>query len=305
MPPVAKSRRGLMDRPVLLLLLTTLFWGGNAVAGRLAVDQVSPAQLTLLRWVVAGALLLPLTWRQLVPAWPLLRPRLGYLIAMGTLGYTTYNLLYYAAAHVTSAINIAIVTASSPIFVLAAGAGLLGGRVRGLQWLGAGIALGGILTVASGGSWTTLAALAFNRGDLMVLVASALYAGYSLALRHRPAVAPMVFLAAIVPAAALSALPAVVAELVQGRAALPTLQGLAVIAYVGLFPSLLAQAYYVRAVELIGAARAGLYTNLTPVFGAGLAWLGLGEHFGWHHAVALVLVVAGIGLSEWSARRRR
>jgi len=293
-----------MDQPTLLMLLTTLFWGGNAVAGRLAVDQVSPAQLTLLRWVVAGGIILPITWRQLLAAWPLLRRYLPFLAAMGALGYTTYNILYYSAAHVTSAINIAIVTASSPIFMLAGGRALLGSRVRGLQWVGAGVAFGGILAVASGGSWATLAALSFNRGDLMVLAASALYAGYSLALRRRPAVPPLVFLAAIVPAAALSALVPVVVELARGGASPPTAQGLAVVAYVGLFPSLLAQVFFVRAVELIGAARAGLYTNLTPVFGAALAWLGLGEHFGWHHGLGLLLVVAGIFLSEFSARPR-
>lgn len=293
-----------MDQPTVLMLLTTLFWGGNAVAGRLAVDEISPAQLTLLRWVIAGGVVLPMTWRQLLAAWPLLRRHLPFLAAMGALGYTTYNVLYYSAAHLTSAINIAIVTASSPIFMLAGGRALLGSHVRGLQWLGAGVALCGILAVASGGSWAALAALSFNLGDLMVLAASALYAGYSLALRRRPAVPPLVFLAAIVPAATLSALVPVAVELARGGARLPSPQGLAVVAYVGLFPSLLAQVFFVRAVELIGAARAGLYTNLTPVFGAGLAWLGLGEQFGWHHAVGLLLVVAGIGLSEFSARPR-
>lgn len=293
-----------MDHPTLLMLLVTLFWGGNAVAGRLAVDQVSPAQLTLLRWVVAGAIILPMTWRELAEAAPMLRRRMAFLAAMGTLGFTTYNILYYSAAHVTSAVNIAIVTASSPIFMLAGGRALLGGRVRGLQWLGAGVAFCGLLAVASGGSLRALAALSFNHGDLMVLAASALYAGYSLALRRRPAVGALVFFAAIVPAAVISALVPAGIELASGEARMPTAQGFAVIVYVGLFPSLLAQVFFLRAVELIGAARAGLYTNLTPVFGAGLAWLGLGERFGWHHALGLVAVVAGIGLAEYSARRR-
>lgn len=293
----------MMDRPALLMLLTTLFWGGNAVAGRLAVDQVSPEQLTLLRWLIAGSLIVPLTWRQIVAAWPQLRRRLGFLMAMGALGFTAYNILYYWAAHVTSAVNIAILTASSPIFVLAGGRAAAGAPVRGLQWLGAGIAFCGLLAVASGGSWAMLASLSFNLGDLMIVAASALYAGYSVALRRRPAVPPFVFFAAIAPAAVLSALIPFGFELARGVASLPTAQGVAVVIYVGVFPSLLSQVYFVRAVELIGPARAGLYTNLTPVFGAGLAWLGLGEAFGWHHALALVLVLSGIALSEVSARR--
>jgi drug/metabolite transporter (DMT)-like permease len=291
-----------MDRPALLLVLTTLFWGGNAVAGRLAVDQVSPAQLTLLRWVVAGGIILPMTARAVARSWPLLRRQLPYLAAMGALGFTSYNLLYYSAAHVTSAINIAIVTASTPVLMLAGGRLVLRARIRPLQWAGAAVAFGGIVAVASGGSWTNLARLAFNHGDLMVLAASALYAGYSLALRRRPQVGPLVFFASIVPAAVVTALVPVVVELSAGTARWPTPMGLAVVLYVGLFPSLLAQVFFVRAVELIGPARAGLYTNLTPVFGAGLAWLMLGEQPGAHHALGLVLVLAGIALSELSAR---
>ena len=37
----------------LLLLLTTLFWGGNAIAGKLAVGHISPMLLTAARWGIA------------------------------------------------------------------------------------------------------------------------------------------------------------------------------------------------------------------------------------------------------------
>ena len=40
-----------------LLLVTALFWGGNSVAGKLAVGHVSPLLLTTLRWGIAAALL--------------------------------------------------------------------------------------------------------------------------------------------------------------------------------------------------------------------------------------------------------
>src|SRR5215211_5148791 len=47
----------LSGRPYLLLTLTMLMWGGNAVAGRLAVGEVSPMALTGLRWVAQVAVL--------------------------------------------------------------------------------------------------------------------------------------------------------------------------------------------------------------------------------------------------------
>lgn len=292
-----------MDRPVLLAVATSLFWAGNAVAGRLAVDQITPAQLTLLRWLIAGSIMLPLTARQLAAAWPLLRRRIPYLAAMGALGFTAYNVLFYAAAHSTTAINIAILSGATPVLVLAGARVVFGMAVAPLQWLGAAVALCGVLAVASGGSLANLAGLEVNRGDLIVFAANVFYAGYSLGLRARPAVGPLVFFAAIVPAAVASALVPAAVELAAGRASWPTLQGLAVLAYVGLFPSLLAQVFFVRAVDLIGAARTGLFTNLIPIFAAGLAWLVLGERPGWHHAVGLALVLAGLALSERAARR--
>ena len=58
-----------------------------------------------------------------------------------------------------------------------------------------------------------------------------------------------------------------------------------------------------RAVDLIGAGRAGLFINLVPVFGAGLAVLILGERFQLFHGIGLALVITGIALSEIVARR--
>jgi len=43
------ATRGLFGNAYLLLVLTTLGWGGNAVAGRLAVGEISPLVLTTFR----------------------------------------------------------------------------------------------------------------------------------------------------------------------------------------------------------------------------------------------------------------
>jgi drug/metabolite transporter (DMT)-like permease len=78
----------------------------------------------------------------------------------------------------------------------------------------------------------------------------------------------------------------------------PTAKGLAVLLYVGLFPSLLSQIFFMRGVELIGPGRAGLFVNLVPVFGAMMAVALLGEPFALYHAAGLVLVLGGIALAE-------
>lgn len=70
------------------------------------------------------------------------------------------------------------------------------------------------------------------------------------------------------------------------------------VAFVGLGPSLLSQLCFMRGVELIGPNRAGLFVNLVPIFGAGLAVLVIGEPFGPVQAAALALVLGGIACAE-------
>jgi drug/metabolite transporter (DMT)-like permease len=76
-----------------------------------------------------------------------------------------------------------------------------------------------------------------------------------------------------------------------------------VVIYIIIFPSLIAQAFYIRAVELIGANRAGLFINLLPIWGAVLAVAILGEEVHLYHAIALIMILAGISLAEYGGRK--
>ena len=79
---------------------------------------------------------------------------------------------------------------------------------------------------------------------------------------------------------------------------MPTLQGLLVTAWIAIFPSFLAQVFYLRGIDLIGPGRAGVFVNLVPVFSAILAVALIDEPFAAYHAVALVLVIGGIWLAQ-------
>ena len=306
-PPAPFSRSTLWawldHRPGLLLVLTTLIWGSNAVAARLAVDQVSPMMLTCARWVVACTALWFVARRPLVASGPLLRPRAGYLVLMGVAGFTGFNALFYTAAHHTSAVNLTIIQGVVPVLVLLGGALVLRLRVSALQALGVVLTLAGVVVVASRGQWQVLRTLDLNAGDLAVLLASVLYAGYTLGLRAKPAVSPLVFFAAVAAVAALASLPLLACEVAAGRFFWPTLQGWLIILYVGLLPSFVSQITFIRAVELIGPARAGVFYNLTPVFGPALAVLMLGEQLRLYHVAALAMVLGGIWVAERLGRR--
>lgn len=288
----------LYGRAYLLLALTMLTWGGNAVAGRMAVGEVSPMALTTLRWTIP-VLVLGFALRRQLPAHrDALRERWRSIGLMGALGFTAFNALLYLAAHHTTAVNITILQGAIPVFVLL-GAFLFHRTViRGRQIAGVAVTLLGALIVASRGAPSTLLGLAFNLGDLWMLVACALYAGYTLGLRRKPAVPGLVLFTALAGVALLTSLPLLAYEVASGAVRWPTPKGWLIVLYIGLLPSFVAQVWFMRGVELIGPGRAGLFVNLVPVFGALLAVLVLGEPFAAYHALALTLVLGGIWLAE-------
>jgi drug/metabolite transporter (DMT)-like permease len=288
----------LYGRPFLLLILTMLMWGGNAVASRLAVGHISPMALTSLRWLGVCLVLVPLMRRQVAGALPELLPRWRYIVVMAALGFTVFNALMYAAAHHTSAVNLTILQGSVPVLVLIGSLAWFGTPIRAVQILGVAVTLIGVITVAARGEFETLATLAFNIGDVWMMFACAAYAGYTVALRKRPAVSGFVFFTAMAGIAFVLTWPLLAWEVVRGTVLWPDARGWAILVYVALFPSLLSQIFYMRGVELIGPGRAGLFVNLVPVFGAMLAVVILGEPFRLYHAVSLALVLGGIWLAE-------
>jgi drug/metabolite transporter (DMT)-like permease len=296
------AARGAQPLAWLLLTVTSLCWGANAIFARLAVGEVSPMALVGLRWLFVVALLAVIARRGLVADWPGLRPHLGRIALMGAFGFTLFNAIFYAAAHYTTAVNLGILQAVMPIFIFVIAYLRFATRVTGLQVLGVIAAVAGVTLVAAHGEWQRLVALEFNIGDLMMLAACVLYAGYTVALRDRPAVAPLSFFAVLAAAAFVTSIPFVAWEWLAGGLQLPTPTGWAIIGAVGLFPSLLGQILYIRGVEIIGPGRAGLFVNLVPVIAAGLAVLFLGEPFMWFHAAALALVFGGIWMSEREGR---
>ncbi|MDM0112420.1 DMT family transporter [Variovorax sp. J22R133] len=288
----------------LLLVFTTLIWGANAVAARLAVGQIPPMTLTFLRWIVCCAALILTSRGEIQTHWRKLLPYWRSITLMGALGFTGFNALFYAAAHHTSAINIAIIQGTIPVLVLIGSFFFFATRVTALQVVGVVVTLAGIAVVASHGQFEQLANLEFNIGDVWIVIACLLYAGYALGLRRRPDVPAIVFFAATALVACLVSLPLVAAEVAMGQFFVPTAKGLALVVFIGLLPSFISQVTFIHAVSLIGPARAGVFLNLVPIFGPLLAVMVLGEPISAYHGVALALVLGGIYIAETLGARK-
>jgi drug/metabolite transporter (DMT)-like permease len=283
-----------------LLTLPPLFWAGNAVAARLLVGEVPPVALSLARWVIALALLLPFAWPAVVRHRAAFLRHWKILLAIGPLGVGAYNTLQYIALQTSTPMATSLIASSSPMFILALGALVFGERTRSAQWLGAACSLAGVVIVMARGDPANLAQLSFVPGDLIMLVANLTWTLYTWLLRrHRPdlpfapllAVQIAIGIGAIAPFAALEAALSPARITWSGGAA-------AAMLYMAVFPSLAAYWCWDVGIRRVGAVIPVYFANLTPVFAAVLsAWL-LADSPKPYHVAALLLILGGIHLAS-------
>jgi drug/metabolite transporter (DMT)-like permease len=298
----------LTPRLALLLTLPPLMWAGNAVVGRLMVGLVPPLTLNVLRWVIAALLLLPIAWH-VVRDGASIRRAWVYLLAIGTLGVGAFNALQYLALVTSTPINVTLINASMPLWMLLVGALAFAQRPTRWQLAGALLSFAGVASVLTRGQWTRLADIAFVPGDALMLLATLGWAVYSWLLVRPPASmrAPLrpdwdwaAFLLVQIAFGLVGAGSAAIIEVSIGAHApidWSDARVLAALAFVAIGPSLVAYRCWGLGVAQAGPALAAFFVNLSPLFAALMSATLLGEAPQPYHAIAFVLIVAGIVVS--------
>lgn len=282
----------------LLLMLTSLFWAFNTIAGRAAVGEVSPLFIVSTRWFFVSIILTIICRKELLKTWSVLNSKLKWLIIMGLFGFTGFNSSYYIAAHDTIAINLGIVQGTMPAFIIIIAWFWLNEKVNFKQLIGVLITFLSVLVVVSSGDFNTLKTFEFNKGDIIMIFACTLYAVYAVGLRKKPKIGALALLTFFAYVAFLGSLPGLLYETYTNNLVLPGIKGIIILAVIIIFPSFLAQIFFMKGVEQIGPARSGLYTNLVPIFSSLLAVLFLGEDFKIYHLISLTLIFIGIYIFE-------
>ncbi|MCK9516602.1 MAG: DMT family transporter [Ottowia sp.] len=289
---------------LLLLIIPPLMWAGNAVVGRMVVDLVPPITLNFLRWAGALLLLLPLAPRILRPGSPLW-PHWRRYALLGLLGIGCFNSLQYLALHTSTALNVTLVLTTMPLWMLVVGRLFFATPVTRTQLAGVLLSMAGVVVVLSGGQWHQLAGWRPLPGDLLMLLAALLWAWYSWLLLPRPDDPPelreswaALLLAQVFFGVGWSALFAA-GEFTLGSASIVWGWPLAAtLVFVAVGPAVLAYRCWGLGVARAGPALAGIFFNLTPIFAAVLSTLILGERPHAYHALAFVLIAAGIAVSS-------
>lgn len=289
---------------IVLLIIPPLMWSGNAVIGRVVSPLISPMTLNLLRWTLAFLLLLPLAGHVLKPGSVLWKQWRRFAL-LGLFSIGGYNALLYLALNTSTPINVTLVGASTPVWMLLIGRLFFRQAISGRQLLGAVLSIGGVLLVLCRGQWALLQSLHLVTGDLYVLIASMGWAYYSWMLAH-----PTQESASIRADWAAFLLAQIVFGLVWSAAftgAEWTLTPahidwgwplIGALLFIAVGPAVIAYRAWGAGVSRAGPAVAGFFINLTPLFTALLSSAFLGETPQVFHALAFVLIVSGIVLSS-------
>lgn len=288
--------------PYLLLTLTALFWSGNFVLARAIHTAIPPMTLSFWRWVIALLLLLPFVLHLFKSQWPLLKAQSGRVLLLALTGISGFNSLVYLGTQYTNATNALLINAFIPVLTILISWFFLHLQMARRQFVGVAISVVGVMVILSRGDWQIFSALSFNRGDLLIFVAAISWALYTVWMKGLDSsINRLVLLWSIIFIGILGIMPFYLWEWLHTPELLITNEVMASLAYVGIFPSILAVWFYNYGVAEVGPARASLFIHLMPVFGTLMSIGFLGENFFAYHVIGISAIFFGIYLSSRKA----
>ena len=300
--PIFNDRRWV----VALLFITPALWSVNYIVGRLAPGLIAPHMLALLRWALAGLILATFAWPELVVKRTQLHRQAWQYLVLGALGMWVCGAWVYIGARTTSATNIALIYALSPVFIALISAVWLRERLGRWQWLGIALAFAGLVHVVIKGQWPELFAVKLVAGDLWILGATVSWTLYSIFLKRWPTtLSPIARLVLIISGGVLVLLPLAAIEALSGLPMTQTTWGwktAALVAAAALMPGAGAYLAYATLQKALGAARAGLTLYLAPLYAAVVAAVFLGEAISGYHVLGACIILPGIYLASRATR---
>ena len=281
-----------------LLFIAPAMWSVNYLVARWAPGHIAPHALALGRWCLAALLLAAVCRRELIDKRALIAREWQHFVVLGALGMWVCGAFVYIGARSTSAVNIGLLYAASPVLIALVSAVWLHERLGPRQVAGVALALAGVVHIVVQGRWDALAQLSINPGDLWVAVAVLCWTAYSLLLRAWPsAFGPVARLTLVSLGGIVVLVPFTVWEAIAWLPSTLSWRSVGLVLTAALIPGAGAYAAYSFMQRTLGAARVGVVLYLGPLYSAVIGWAVLGERIEPFHAFGALLILPGIWLS--------
>ena len=283
-----------------LLVMTTLCWSGNTVFVRFMHESIAPAGISFWRAVFVVLLLLPFVYKGLRAQWRVLLANWRLIFGIGIAQFAVGQVMLYLGLETTTAVNAGLILGVQPALTAILAWLMIGERLTRLQWVGVVVAMAGVSAIILRGELGSLASLQFVIGDIWVGVAAIGWAIYAPFIRRLPReLSPFVVITATTLTGGIGLLPLYLGEVyVLGIVTEPTWETLAIIGYIAVFGTIVGVVGWNIGITRLGAGRASTFLYLIPVFTVFLGVGALGEGFHLYHVVGMVLVFAGVAITN-------
>ena len=170
----------------ILLVLTTLFWSGNFIVGKAASTyEIPPFSLNFFRWLFAGLILLPFTFREILEKKVYILENIGFFVILGITSITIFNSTVYYSLYYMQVISGVLMISTIPVWIMFISAILGIEKTNKFQIFGLILSVLGILTIIVKFDLDILLSLDFNKGDLIMVGGVITWGLYSAFLKKK------------------------------------------------------------------------------------------------------------------------
>jgi len=284
----------------LFLILATIFWSGNFIVGKAAsIFEIPPFSLNFYRWLFAGLILIPFTFKELILKKNYIYKNLGFFIILGITSITIFNSIVYYSLHYTQVISGVLMISTIPVWIIFISSILKIEKTNIFQIIGVGLSLMGVIFIITKADLNLIKNLDFNKGDLTMVVAMFSWAIYSALLKKKTyEISQITLLQVVIITGLIFLIPIYIIEMNLGNVIKLDKPFLLTLTYVVLFPGLASFFFWIKGIALIGANRAGAFLHLMPIFGAIMAMVIFKEKFMFYHILGAIFIISGITLSN-------
>ncbi len=287
---------------LVVLFFTPALLCSNMIVARAVADSIPPFTLAFSRWITAVLVLLPFIGLQLYQARDTLAKEWRQLLMLGVLGMGICGAFPYIGAHTTTANNIGLIYALSPIFVIIFARIWYAEQLNKRQILGVISAFGGVIVIVAKGDFSVIQEMRFTTGDLWILAATASWGFYSLWQGHlKSELSLYLRFAAMSIGGVIALAPFAMMEIYQQPAVLtsdPFLRDFFVtIAFLAIVSSIIAYSAYAYIIKILGASKASLVMYAIPLYNAAMAWAFLNEQLEVFHLIGAAFILPGLFLA--------
>jgi len=286
-------------RIYLLMVLSTFFWAGAFIAGKLSVPFIPTFTLTFLRFFIATTILYFVVKAKDKSNYKLTKKDIPIFLFTGIVGMFGYHVFFFTALKYTTAINSSLIGATNPIITTILCIIFLRDKITFRRTIGIILSFLGVFLTITNANLSTIHNLSLNKGDLLMVIAVCMWSAYSVFSKkviHKFSPLILTFYSFLFCTVFL--IPFVIYErpwLFINQ--VPYYSFLAVV-YMSIFASVIGYLVQQMSIKQIGPSKTSIFINLVPIFSIILSLTILKETISAVKILTALLIIMGVYICQ-------